>query len=189
MEKDNAGFEIERRLISESPSSDAFEVVASYKTDASLSGVAGSNSLRTYNFLDKPGKAGIYEYRLLDNALDGERTYHETKQIEVGSVSDASEWKIEPNFPNPFRDNTEIAIETPRQAIIDLTIFDAMGRVVSSPYKHQLLDKGFYSVGIGSHELGASSGVFFYMMTATDPETGNLLWKMNQSGRMVKIAN
>jgi hypothetical protein len=189
MEKDNAGFDIERRLISDASASDVFEVVASYKTEASLRGVAGSNSLRAYNYLDKPGKAGVYEYRLVDNALDGERTYHQTKQIEIGSISDASEWKIEPNFPNPFRDNTEITIETPRQAIVDLTIFDAMGRVVSSPYKHQLLDKGFYNVGIGSHELGASSGVFFYMMTATDPETGNLLWKMNQSGRMVKIAN
>jgi hypothetical protein len=189
MEKDNAGFEIERRNISVPLPDNTFDVVASYNEFGSLKGLANSNHERNYSFVDVPSAVGTYEYRLVDVSLDGERTPHQIKQIEVGSTNGAHTWSIEQNFPNPFSDATNIYFETPQSAIVELQVFDIVGRTYSLPSSSALLQKGTHTITIRSSELSGPSGTYFYMMTARSIETGDIIWKMPKAGMMVKITD
>ncbi len=185
-EKDNAGFEIERRAISEPNSDNAFEVVASYRNTADLRGTINSNIQRSYSYLDIPGKAGFYEYRLVDFALDGSHTTHDIKSIEVGDASDAASWSVDPNSPNPFQDQTSITFSSPVRAIVDVEVYDMLGRTISTPMKASLLDAGLHRVSVRSSELGAA-GSFYYSIIAHDAETGALIWKMPKAAMMLKL--
>jgi len=189
MEKDNAGFEIERRIISDPNSSNMFDVVASYNQFSSLKGLANSNHERNYSFVDMPNAAGMYEYRLVDVSLDGERTLHPIKSVEVGSLSETGAWSVEQNFPNPFSDATNIYFEMPQAAVVELQVFDALGRNYTLPTANQLLQKGPHTITIRSSELEGPSGTYYYMLTARNAETGDVIWKMPKAGMMVKLSN
>jgi hypothetical protein len=82
-ETDNAGFEIERRETGMS----AFETVASYESVLSLMGAGTSIHSRHYSHTDAP-RAGRYEYRLVDVSIDGIRTTHPSKHVEVARWDD-----------------------------------------------------------------------------------------------------
>ncbi|HEY6172488.1 MAG TPA: T9SS type A sorting domain-containing protein [Candidatus Kapabacteria bacterium] len=189
MEKDNAGFEIERRNISDPHTTNTFDVVASHSQFGSLKGLANSNHERNYSFIDVPNAAGIYEYRLVDVSLDGERTLHQIKSVEVGSLSETGAWSVEQNFPNPFSDGTNIYFEMPQAAIVELQVFDALGRNYTMPTADQLLQKGPHTITIRSSDLEGPSGTYYYMLTARNAETGEIIWKMPKAGMMVKITN
>jgi hypothetical protein len=189
MEKDNAGFEIERRNISDPHSTNSFDVVASYNQFGSLKGLANSNHERNYSFVDVPNAAGIYEYRLVDVSLDGERTLHEIKQVETSYAQVANSWSVEQNYPNPFNDATNIYFEMPQAAIVELQVFDALGRNYTLPTANQLLQKGPHTITVRSSELEGPSGTYYYMLTARNAETGDIIWKMPKAGMMVKITN
>ena len=187
MEKDNAGFEIERRNITDPHSDNRFNVVASYRTNAALRGAANSNYERNYSYLDVPNAAGVYEYRLVDYALDGSLTHHEIKSIEIGEADMQSGWNVEPNSPNPFRDNTFITFSSPVRAIVDMEVYDVLGRVVTSPMKSEIVDAGVHRVSLRSSELGVKTGTFYYSITARDAETGNVIWKMPKAAMMFMV--
>jgi hypothetical protein len=189
MEKDNAGFEIERRNISDPNANNIFKVVASYNEFSSLKGLPNSNRDRNYSFVDMPGAPGIYEYRLIDVSLDGERTPHQIKQIETSYAQEANSWSVEQNYPNPFSDATNIVFEMPEAAIVDFQIFDALGRNYTSSFNSQLLHEGFHSITVRSSELVAPAGTYYYMLTARSAETGEIIWKMPKAGMMVKLSN
>lgn len=189
MEKDNAGFEIERRNISDPNSTNMFDVVASYNQFGSLKGLANSNHERNYSFVDMPNGAGTYEYRLVDVSLDGERTPHQIKQVEVGNAFESNSWSVEQNFPNPFSDVTNIYFEMPQAAIVELQVFDALGRNYTLPTANQLLQKGPHTITVRSSELEGPSGTYYYMLTARNAETGEIIWKMPKAGMMVKLSN
>ncbi len=175
-EKDNAGFEIERRTISDD-ASNTFEVVASYKNDAGLRGSSFSNTARSYTHIDQVTGAGRYEYRLVDYTLDGQRTAHQPKLIEVSSATQATKWEVSQNYPNPFSQSSTISIETLEQARITIDIFDALGRKVYSPMNNILLEKGFHTATVTKPDLGITESPLFYTVTAADPETGAVIWR------------
>lgn len=173
MEKDNAGFEIERRQLTEG--GNEFEVIASYKNIASLLGANNSSSLRSYSYLDVPQAPGKYEYRLVDYSLDGERSVHTPKQIEIGAGSASNDWVILAASPNPFKSRTSVSFIAPRTAIVDMEVIDQLGRIVASPLKNSLLSAGAHTVAINAAELGVS-GTYYYSIVARDAETGNIIY-------------
>ena len=72
-------------------------------------------------------------------------------------------FSLEQNYPNPFNPTTTISFSVPEEAVIRISVFDAIGRRVSV-----LTDRSYAP---GSHELvwdaGAfASGVYFYRMEA-----------------------
>lgn len=174
MEKDNAGFEIERRPLV-AGGENTFEVVASYKDNASLRGTGTSSSARNYSYLDMPLAAGTYEYRLVDFSLDGERTPHAIKQIEIGKSSMSGDWIMFAASPNPFKARTSVSFIAPRAAIVDLKIIDPLGRVVSAPLMNSPVASGPFTVAINANELGAS-GTYYYHLVARDAETGDVIY-------------
>ncbi len=172
-EKDNAGFEIERRLIVEG-GSNKFELVGSYQSDAALRGVSFSNTDRGYSYIDMPGKAGFYEYRLVDVTLDGERTPHQIKRVELGSASGGLT-TVEQNIPNPFTNSTIIPVTLASTLNVTVEVSDVLGRTIATPYHNQTLSAGPHDLRIDGAAFGAN-GSYYCRVTMTDPNTGSVVW-------------
>ena len=189
-EKDNAGFEVERRLISDPNASNTFEVVGSYLNSTSLLGAGFSSSTRNYSFIDHPGKPGVYEYRLADFSLDGERTTHEPETIEVSSTSIGEGFSVGQNVPNPFSEKTVIPVTLSGSALVECKVTDILGRIIGTPF-NSILESGAHQILLNSSSLGngLTSGAYYYSVTISDPETGSVLWKMPKAVMMVKISN
>lgn len=128
MELENAGFEIERREIAER-ASNQFEVVASYLSDARLRGAGTSNTRKQYATEDRPG-AGIFEYRLVDVALNGVRTPHTSKRVEIGFSSGVTE--LGEAYPNPSVAGFRIPVTLPASSQLRVRVFNMLGREMSN---------------------------------------------------------
>jgi hypothetical protein len=189
-EKDNAGFEVERRLISDPNASNSFEIVGSYLSNALLLGAGFSNAIRNYSYLDQPGKPGVYEYRLADYSLDGERTIHEPKTVEVLSAPNGEVFSVGQNMPNPFSDRTIIPITLSQSVIVECTVTDVLGRIVATPF-HSFLESGIHSIILNSTSFGntITSGACYYSISIRDPQTNLVLWKMPKAFLMIRISN
>ncbi len=189
-EKDNAGFEVERRLISDPNASNKFEVVGSYLLNTSLAGAGFSNTPRDYSYLDNPAKSGVYEYRLADYSLDGERVTHESKTITVSSISNGEEFSVKQNIPNPFNDRTIIPITLSQPAVVECTVTDILGRAIGEQF-HSAMESGAHSIILNSSSFGKAhaSGVYYYSITMRDPQTGSVLWQMPKVIMLTKISN
>lgn len=70
------------------------------------------------------------------------------------------------NYPNPFNPNTTISFELDKPAEVTLTVFDALGRTVSTLI-HERRPAGIHQIPFDAS--GLSSGIYFYQL-----ETGNL---------------
>lgn len=178
-EKDNAGFEIERRLISDAAVSNNFEVVGSYLSNSSLHGAGFSNTARNYSYVDQPGKSGMYEYRLIDYSLDGERTVHDPKTIAVFDNASGNNI-VGQNMPNPFSDKTIIPLTLASDSYITVRVTDILGRVVAVPYNNSLMPSGSHQISIAANALGGS-GNYYCTITITDPQTGNVIYTGRES--------
>ena len=189
-EKDNAGFEVERRLVTDQGTSNNFEVIGSYLSTTSLVGAGFSNSPRNYSFLDNPSESGVYEYRLADYSLDGERVTHGSKTITVSSISNGEEFSVKQNIPNPFNERTIIPITLSQSGIVECTVTDILGRVIAMPFI-SLLESGSHSFVLNSSSFGnaQTSGAYYYSITIRDQKTGSVLWKMPKAMMMIKITN
>ncbi len=75
----------------------------------------------------------------------------------------ADRFTLSQNYPNPFNPNTNIKFSLPKQTIVQLKVFDVLGREVASLVDEQL-NIGEYSVDFNA--TGLSSGIYFYKLTA-----------------------
>lgn len=74
-----------------------------------------------------------------------------------------SEYKLSQNYPNPFNPVTNIQFSIPKSGMVNLTVYDAMGRKVSE------LINGYHNAGEYKVYFDASalvSGTYFYKMSA-----------------------
>jgi photosystem II stability/assembly factor-like uncharacterized protein len=75
------------------------------------------------------------------------------------------EYSLSQNYPNPFNPVTNIKYSIPVNSFVKLSVFDVLGREVSTPvneYKHA----GNYELSFSSDELG--SGVYYYRIEAAN---------------------
>jgi hypothetical protein len=73
------------------------------------------------------------------------------------------EYSLEQNFPNPFNPTTIIEYSIPREELIDLCLYDCLGR------KIRVLEKGVQQAGHHSVVLHAddlATGIYFYRLIA-----------------------
>jgi hypothetical protein len=76
-----------------------------------------------------------------------------------------AEFALLQNYPNPFNPSTTINYELPEQAMVEISIFNALGeRVVS--LVNEMKDAGRHSVAFNA--AGYSSGIYFYQIKAND---------------------
>jgi len=107
--------------------------------------------------------------------------------VQWGVIDDVQENEVLPktfdlwqNYPNPFNPVTTIAFDLPSQAVIRLTVFDVLGRVVSV-LADERREAGRHSIHFDGTAL--ASGVLFYRLEALNSPSGEFV----QTKRMVLL--
>jgi hypothetical protein len=137
-EKNNEGFDVERRL--SSAKDDFFEKIA-------FVGAKGANSTTEtgYGYIDRNVQPGAYTYRLVQRDINGAE--HVTNSVEV-SIDPPQSFSLQQNYPNPFvptDGSTDISFTVPVNAPTTLVIYNQLGEVVRT-----LVDNDYYT---GSHQI------------------------------------
>jgi photosystem II stability/assembly factor-like uncharacterized protein len=116
--------------------------------DSTLFTGVGSTSV-----ISPPGM-GIYEY-----------TFNPLVGVTGNNGNIPKEFALHQNFPNPFNPTTNIQYDIPRASIVNITVFDAAGRVVKELVNdHRNIGK--YNVVFDASSV--SSGIYFCKITAGD---------------------
>jgi len=150
-EENNAGFEIERKLTTETV----------FKNVGHINGAGNSNSVKNYSFSDNNVSTGKYNYRLKQVDFNGNFKYYNlSNEVNIGVPN---KFALAQNYPNPFNPTTNINYDLPFDSKVSIKIFDITGREVAS-IVNQVQAAGYYSVNFNASAL--SSGVYFYSITA-----------------------
>ena len=154
-ETNNAGFDLERSLDGQ-----VFERVAF------VEGQGTAVSTTTYRYTDTqlPYNTGQLYYRLKQIDFDGQFAYSEVVNIDLGIPVQAQLW---PNYPNPFNPTTKIRYELPVASEINLTVYDATGKLVQV-LVDEVKEAGRYEADFDAS--GLASGIYFYRLS-TGAET------------------
>lgn len=155
-EKNNFGFEIERKELSASTFND-------WQNIGFVNGNGTTTEINNYSFLDNKIKNGKYAYRLKQIDFDG--TFEYSKEIEVEVDFTPEDFALYQNYPNPFNPITTIKFSIPIDSHVILEIFNVLGEKTAL-----LIDKEMTS-GNHSIEFDAgflNSGIYLYRLTSNN---------------------
>ena len=114
--------------------------------------------------------AGNYYYGDL-SVLNGV-AYSITATWDTTSISTTSDFALVPddyqlhqNYPNPFNPTTTIQYEFPRRSNVQITIYDMLGRKITTLVS-EIQDAGYKSVLWNASNV--PSGMYFYQIKAGD---------------------
>jgi len=159
-EINNYGFEVERRRVVESLSSDVDELKQWTKIGF-VSGSGTSNAPHEYNYLDQKLTDGRYLYRL--KQIDNDGSFKYSMSVEVDNNLTPTVFSLTQNFPNPFNPSTTISFDLPRKSFVSLKVFDLIGREIASIISEDM-PAGSYTKQWNASNL--TSGVYFYRLQA-----------------------
>ncbi len=155
-ESNNYGFEIERRTISTEKVS-AIE----WRTLAFIAGYGTSNTPKKYSYVDNNVVPGRYAYRL--RQIDNGGGYKYSEEVEIDAADIPKEMALEQNFPNPFNPNTVISYQLSDVSLVDLRIYDILGREVAVLVS-AIQDPGLHRITFDGSTI--SGGIYLYRLTA-----------------------
>ena len=98
----------------------------------------------------------------------GELAGQMTRSMTIANVP--NEFVLYPNYSNPFNPSTKIDYGLPKEASIQLVIFDILGREVVT-LVDGIQKSGYRSVfwnGADAHGKNVSAGMYFYLLQAGD---------------------
>lgn len=83
--------------------------------------------------------------------------------VSVDDISDLTpgSYSLNQNYPNPFNPSTKISYTIPKAGFVELTIYDALGNVISTLVQDSK-EAGSYDVEFNGK--GLSSGIYFYKL-------------------------
>lgn len=153
-EINNSGFDVERKLMTDTV----------WQKISFIQGAGNSNEIKNYKYEDKNLNSGRYSYRLKQIDYNGNFNYFDlSSEIEVGIPK---EFRLSQNYPNPFNPSTKIDFEIPKDAKVNLQIFDMTGRLVASLVNNENYRSGYYTVHFNAGSL--SSGTYFFRLSANE---------------------
>ena len=76
-----------------------------------------------------------------------------------------TEYRLEQNYPNPFNNSTVIKYSIPKEGVVTLKIYNAIGEEVAT-IVNETKQPGNYEVTFSTEQL--TSGVYFYRLQAVD---------------------
>jgi hypothetical protein len=164
-EINNLGFILDRRT----PTIDWIEI-ASFITHTELQGQGSVSHQTIYTYSDNTVTDDeTYDYRIADVDYDGHKVYHSMTVMGVspGTAVPLS-FVLHQNYPNPFNPITQIKYELPKASLVNITIYDMMGRVVKTLMDEQQ-NAGFKSVRWNAtNDKGSpvSAGLYLYTIQA-----------------------
>ncbi|MBL7067223.1 MAG: T9SS type A sorting domain-containing protein [Candidatus Marinimicrobia bacterium] len=159
-EIDNLGFNIYRSV----QSNRKYKII----NGQLIPSAGNSSSRKDYDFIDFDVNNGItYWYKLEDVDYSGNTKLHgPVSAIPMKNVI-PSEFRLYPNYPNPFNPVTTIAYDLPEESYVELIVYNIRGERVKT------LLKGFQEVG--SYQLSwdgrdqnseiLSSGIYFLQIS------------------------
>ena len=107
----------------------------------------------------------VYENYLYAGTSGGmgvwKRPLSEIISVQNISTEIPDNFRLNQNYPNPFNPITNIEFSIPKQANVNITVYDALGKLVAS-LLDQRLSAGTYKVDFDG--AGYSSGVYFYRL-------------------------
>jgi hypothetical protein len=148
-EVDNAGFEVERRGISEGGMRNA-----EYQKIGFIAGAGTSTTERSYRFTDAPAP-GRYAYRLRQVDRNGGSTYSGEVEVEIGLAPKAVTLGA---YPNPFNPATTIDFTLPSDGQATLRVFNVLGQEVATLFAGQAAAGRLYQVPFDARRL--TSGIY-----------------------------
>ena len=80
------------------------------------------------------------------------------------------DFALHPNYPNPFNPSTQLRYDLPEQAFVQLTIYDLLGRRVTT-LVNRVEEPGYRSViwnGTNANSKTVSAGMYLYVIKAGD---------------------
>ena len=168
-EVDNLGFDIYRSDSKDGP----FVKVNTLR----IPGAGTSGAPHEYEYVDKfVGEGQRYFYYIEDIDFSGIRTKSHVIEVLVAKKEVLpKQFALLQNFPNPFNPDTWIPYELPRDADVQIRIYDVSGRLVRKlDLKHK--EAGYYitkedaAYWDGRNDNGdlVASGVYFYRIQAGD---------------------
>ncbi len=73
---------------------------------------------------------------------------------------------VDQNYPNPFNPSTTIRFGLPNEQVVDLRIYDILGREVAVLVRNELLKAGIYQYSFNASRL--ASGTYIYRLTSNN---------------------
>jgi hypothetical protein len=81
-------------------------------------------------------------------------------------------YTLHQNYPNPFNPSTRILFDLPVESVVNLTIYDLLGRRIAV-LAEGTLGTGLHSVELNAGALGLATGVYIYRLEALGISTGS----------------
>jgi hypothetical protein len=151
-ERENYGFEIERRFRSEYDSTD-------WKQVGFVKGAGTTTEKQSYTYQDTSAqKAGRYWYRIQQVDYDGNKIMYGPY---IYQSEAPSELQLSKNYPNPFNPTTTFSYSLPAQSKVRLELYNALGQRVRTLVNQQQ-NPGVYNVRVDMN--GLASGVYLYRL-------------------------
>lgn len=148
-EKENAGFDIERR---------ADKI---WNKVGFVEGKGNSEVPSVYTFADKKLNSGSYSYRLKQIDYNGNFEYYDLAGLV--NIGTPDKFRMSQNYPNPFNPTTKIDFTIPVAGNVILKIYDLSGREVVTLI-NEFRAAGYYTVDFNGANL--ASGMYYYKLTA-----------------------
>ena len=104
----------------------------------------------------------------MEGGVEPKTSSHLSATADVSSEIAPSEYRLDPPFPNPFNPSTQIRFALPTDSRVRLTVFDALGREVST-LVNDICAVGYHTVTWDSQSGGkpVSSGIYFARIQVT----------------------
>jgi len=152
-EKNNAGFEVQRRSGS-----------TGWQTLGFVQGNGSSNIEHQYMFKDGSLAAGTYTYRL--KQIDRNGAFDYSNEIQGVVALTPGEYTLSQNYPNPFNPTTTIHFAVKSEQQVTLTVYNMLGEEVRIVFNEIARPNTLYSIAFDAS--GLASGTYFYKLHTTD---------------------
>ena len=118
----------------------------------------------TYAVTIAQGNSNLNSVTVLKQQADSIRSFFLSTPRDPSSVKQPTEYALMQNYPNPFNPTTIIRYQLPTASMVQLEVFDVLGKKVASLVNSKQA-AGDYSVLFDASSL--SSGVYFYRLQAS----------------------
>jgi hypothetical protein len=78
------------------------------------------------------------------------------------------QFQLHQNYPNPFNPTTTISFDLPEQSLVNLKVYDMLGREVATLFENEECDEGTTEIIFDASSL--ASGIYFYRLYTSDSQ-------------------
>jgi len=119
-----------------------------------ITGETRSITNTSVDFFLAPGEFRIYTSKEVESARS--EVFFPVGEESFGTIPE--EFNLLPNYPNPFNPSTTIGYEVPEQAPVEITVYDMLGRKISTLVNNASHRAGTFDISFNGSGLG--SGVY-----------------------------